>query len=264
MRNAAGVGAPDRVSGHHLQDECRTMVDVSIPAPPGGVSNSHSRRARDLSGQRFGRLVALHLCAERRALRRVWECRCDCGAITTVPAGALTKGNTKSCGCLHIETARLKNRTHGATCGIRGQSQFPRTYRIWLAMRRRCIDPKLPSWDDYGGRGIRVCDKWSDYTTFLLDMGECPPGYSIDRIDPNGNYEPGNVRWASASEQARNTRKTARMEINGVSMSVRDACDALGLNAESVKAIAYREGMSTEQIVREFLNGERKRRAKRS
>ena len=115
--------------------------------------------------------------------------------------------------------------THGHS--IRGK--VSRTYYIWKTMKKRCINPKEKNFHLYGGRGIRVCDRWMDYASFLADMGEKPEGLSIDRIDNNGDYAPGNCRWATPKEQATNSRRTRIIEFNGEAMCIADWEKKLGL-----------------------------------
>jgi hypothetical protein len=155
----------------------------------------------DLTGLRFGRVVVLAR-AGRVGVRRDarWRCRCDCGTETVIRADRLRDGTTRSCGCLH--------RPHGEAHG-RGVLPGTVEYRTWEDMITRCTNPRTKGWPHYGGRGITVCDRWRDrFAAFLADMGRRPsPAHSLDRFPNNdGNYEPGNCRWATWSEQMRNRR----------------------------------------------------------
>ncbi|WAL81511.1 hypothetical protein OYT13_16870 [Pandoraea sp. XJJ-1] len=131
-------------------------------------------------------------------------CRCACGTERVIAAQTLRTGESRSCGCLRAKLMRQKQTTHG-------HYDTP-TYRSWRAMLARCSDAKHRQFKDYGGRGVRVCDAWKNsFESFLADMGERPPDTSIDRIDTNGHYQPGNCRWATRIEQNRNKR-TAKKE----------------------------------------------------
>jgi hypothetical protein len=176
-----------------------------------GMCNRHYERVRrrgtlelhgnlkDLVGQRFGRLVVVALADPSAAGQVRWHCKCDCGATTAVQTSNLRSGHVRSCGCLGAEAKKYIAKTHGMT--------ETRTWRSWVAMRRRCRDKSYHQYHLYGGRGISVCERWVDsFEAFLADMGERPAGRSLDRIDVNGNYEPSNCRWATAQEQTRNRR----------------------------------------------------------
>lgn len=154
-----------------------------------------------LEGKRFGRLLVLNQ-TDSIGGATAYECRCDCGTTKKVRGVSLRKGDTTSCGCARAERMAAHQYRHGY--------YKTRTYNSWRAMLARCNDPKHRQYKDYGGRGIVVCPQWTEFECFLADMGERPPGRSIDRVDGDGNYEPGNCRWATRTEQNRNRRTTKR------------------------------------------------------
>lgn len=146
-------------------------------------------------GMRFGRLTAI-----RQVARRHWLFRCDCGDERAAQVSNVTAGSTRSCGCLLREVAGHHTIKHG----MHGTPE----YRAWRNMIARCEYPNVKNFPDYGGRGIRVCTEWRhDFDAFLNHIGRRPDlRMSIDRIDVNGNYEPGNVRWATPEQQSQNRR----------------------------------------------------------
>ena len=140
----------------------------------------------------------------------MWVCRCICGNTTTVTGTSLTSGCTRSCGCLHLEVLHT-----GVRPKIHGKTKTP-IYITWINMRRRCNDPKDASFPSYGGRGISVCPEWdSSFLAFYSDMGDIPPGKTLDRIDVNEGYSVKNCRWASMQEQGRNRRSNRLVEAFG-------------------------------------------------
>ena len=163
-------------------------------------------------GQRFGRLIALrdNTDPERpTGVRPSWVCQCDCGQATTVVAHHLISGNTTSCGC-HGRNGL--HRTHGL-------SKTAPEYLTWGRMIQRCTNQRHPKYPRYGGRGITVCERWRSFENFYADMGARPsPLHSIDRIDNDGNYEPGNCRWATPKQQVRNRSNTRMLTIDGVTL----------------------------------------------
>jgi len=169
---------------------------------------------KNIQGQRFGKLVVLRHMGQNNHRKATWECVCDCGKTIITVGGALRSGNTTSCGC-HQKSTR---KTHGLSrIGCR-------EYRIWACMLSRCRNPRDWGYHNYGGRGIKVCERWERFDNFLADMGPAPsPTHSIDRYpDNDGNYEPGNCRWATKHEQDTNRRQTRLLTMNGETLCVKD------------------------------------------
>ncbi len=158
-------------------------------------------RRVDLTGRRFGRLVVLEFTGRKTNGRvPIWQCKCDCGQIKDVESASLVRGNTSSCGCFNKDRVAETHRKHG-------QYTNP-MYAVWTQMKARCMNPRHAGFKYYGGRGISVCQRWIDsFSAFLADMGERPDGLEIDRINNDGNYEPGNCRWATRAQQMMNTRR---------------------------------------------------------
>lgn len=171
----------------------------------------------EIIGVRFGRLVPIREAEPRRVKsglpQRVWECQCDCGAIICLPQSNFRSGHTRSCGCLITDTVISRSYKHGHS---RRENESP-TFKCWMAMMTRCYCTTFVSYQRYGAVGIKVWEPWHDFATFLKDMGERPStGHSLDRYpNQNGNYEPGNLRWATDTEQARNKRNNRLLTYKG-------------------------------------------------
>lgn len=159
-------------------------------------------RAVDLTGQRFGRLTVRELAGARGAFR-YWRVRCDCGWELEIRGLSLTGGRSTSCGCRRREVSRARLQRHGHASH---RARTP-TYLTWRAMINRCENPEHERFQHYGGRGIKVCERWrGSFEMFLADMGERPDGFTIDRINVDGNYEPANCKWSTSKEQRANQR----------------------------------------------------------
>lgn len=197
-------------------------------------------------GERFGRLVAME--PTRHHGRRAWLCVCDCGVKKLVMTHHLARGRTRSCGCTRVEAARAKNSTHG-------QTHSPE-YAAWDGMIGRCCRKSHDRFPLYGGRGIRVCRRWRrSFEAFFADMGPKPSqAHSIDRIDSNKNYEPGNCRWATSFEQSRNRRSNRMISAFGRTQCLADWVLESGLHGSTIAARLAR-GMSPEAALSEPPRG---------
>lgn len=197
----------------------------------------------DLVGQKFGKLTILGEAPGRRSPKgsalRFLSCRCDCGKEFDIRPSQLSRGQ-KSCGC---------DRKRAITHGHAKMGANSKTYRAWADMIRRCTSPKADAFPYYGGRGIKVCDRWrSDFAAFLADMGERPEGHSIERDDVHGDYEPGNCRWATHREQMRNKQNTRFFEVNGERICLQEAAEKLGIGHSAI-INRIKRGWSVERAV---------------
>lgn len=168
----------------------------------------------------FGMLTVDHYDPERKR----WACRCECGNTTFVRGDHLKDAHVKSCGCASSQKSKERFTKHGMSRS--------RIYRIWTGMKQRCLNQNSESYADYGGRGITVCNEWANDFQVFYDWAVLN-GYSdklsIDRINPNGNYEPSNCRWATMREQERNKRTNRMVLDNGAEIVLKDYCEKYGL-----------------------------------
>ncbi|MEO3388989.1 hypothetical protein [Mesorhizobium sp. CAU 1741] len=169
----------------------------------------------DITGERYGRLVALEILRERQGTNTLWRFKCDCGNVTIQPLHNVRHGTTESCGCLRDEILVARVQTHGH----RKASQTSRTLNQYNHAKNRCFNPRNKRYAEFGGRGISMDPEWkAGFVNFLATMGECPPGLSLQRMDKDGDFEPGNCFWAPAREISRrvDVRKTPPKRADAV------------------------------------------------
>jgi len=191
----------------------------------------------DSIGVRFGALVVLdvHDRSVTASTQTPMLCKCDCGAEKVVSHGNLLKGNTRSCGCRR-STALFKHGLAG-----RDHSLRPNAYASWVAAKERCLSPGHVNFKHYGGRGIKMCDRWAkSFNAFFADMGERPDGFSLERIDVNGDYCPDNCVWIPLAAQRDNLRRTLRITVDGISKTVKEWASVLGIDPRTVRDWHYR------------------------
>lgn len=190
------------------------------------MAKNIARRQADLTGKVIWKLTVIRE-FDRQDTHRRWLCRCECGTEKVVWHQHLTSGRiTKSCGCILKEAVGNAHRSHGKS--------HSREYHTWWSMRQRCEYPNHPSYGDYGGRGVRVCERWKVFANFYADMGDRPQGMTLDRIDPNGDYEPGKCRWANSKLQQRNKRSNRFLTIDDETLPLVSWAERYHMNPETV------------------------------
>ena len=182
----------------------------------------------DRTGHKYGRLTVTGYAPKPKGcVRSYWFCRCDCGNEVRADGAKLAIGHTQSCGCLQKERTSKAKKTHGATSG---GGEIPE-YGVWLNMKARCTHKSTDSYHLYGGRGIKVCERWMRFENFISDMGRRPSdSHSIDRIDSNGNYEPSNCKWSDRLEQQNNRRNNRPLTYKGETMNLSQWSRRVGMS----------------------------------
>ena len=181
-------------------------------------------KANDLVGQVFSRLTVVEIAGRSKKQNLLWRCCCTCGGEAVAHAYDLRVGRVKSCGCLVKEGVARK---HGMA---RAGAERSKEYSIWGVMRQRCYNPKDKNYKNYGGRGITVCPEWQDFERFYADMGDKPPGKSLDRINNDEGYNKSNCEWHDYKTQSRNRRDNVWVILDGERMVVADALSVLGVS----------------------------------
>lgn len=205
-------------------------------------------------GTVFGRLTVIGKAPAPKGQSRVY-CSCSCGAQVELPRGSLTQGSTRSCGCLRREVSAERSTSHGMARS--------REHRSWMSARERCTNQRNKAYADYGGRGITMCAGWESFAAFLADMGPCPPGMTIDRIDNDGGYWCGrcdqcvrlelsaNCRWATRQQQNNNRRLAVLVTVRGETLNVTEWARRSGLSHHTI-ARRIARGWTPEQAVTKY------------
>lgn len=179
----------------------------------------------DLTGMRFNRWTVQGRGPNNTKGQAQWVCKCDCGSERLLVSVSVRTGHSKSCGCLKLEVLKERSTKHGHA----HMGKISPTYQSWAGMLARCTDANHKNYAAYGGRGIKVCERWKSFKNFLADMGEKPAGTSLDRKDVNKGYTKANCRWATPIEQGRNKRSNRLMTLNGVTKTMQEWCELLDI-----------------------------------
>lgn len=208
----------------------------------------------NLQGQRFGRWVVLERSPKKGGHATWWKCRCDCGTVKEVNGYSLLRGDSKSCGCYHREQASIRGRKLLTKHGWYGT----RVYEAWKRAKDRCENPRVEQYHNYGGRGIKMCQEWRESPQAFCEWAMAN-GYadnlSLDRIDPNGDYEPSNCRWITMSEQQTNKRNNVLITYKGKTQCVAEWARELGVTQQNLY-VRIRKGWTDPY---EILFGRRKK-----
>jgi hypothetical protein len=209
----------------------------------GRVTNCNCKRRKDLTGQRFGMLQALHIVRKDKNNHCIWLCQCDCGNQCEVAGTTLLTGQQKSCGCNKIKFLQEANTTHGKA--------YEKIYRVYQHIIHRCYNASDQAFKNYGGRGISVCDEWKDDRSAFFNWAEesgYKEGLSIDRIDNDGPYSPANCRWADRTTQANNCRKNVLLTWDNKTLTATHWARELGIKPSLIIG-RLRRGLPTERVL---------------
>jgi len=206
----------------------------------------------NLVGKKFNYLTVIEFAEVDKFGNKLWLCKCDCGKTKIIRGNHLKTHGTKSCGCWNDKNRKEMHLKHCQT--------KTSTYKIWSHIKDRCLNPKNKSYKNYGGRGITVCDRWKDsFENFLQDMGKCPKGMTIDRINNNLGYYPNNCRWANQKTQQRNRRNNRIIKFNDTEKTLSEWADDLGMNQDT---LGFRINSNKWTLERALTQGLKKRTTK--
>ncbi len=190
----------------------------------------------NLTGRRFGLWIVLNRSSDLNIKSVMWDCKCDCGVTKPVNSSNLLSGGSMGCGCARYSNMGVASTTHGQT----KNRKIPPTYHSWAGMKARCSNSRHIGYANYGGKGIKVCERWLSYENFFEDMGEKPKGFSIDRIDANGDYTPENCRWASYTQQANNKTNNHVISALGETKTLQEWANSTGVSHGSLLFRIYK------------------------
>lgn len=201
------------------------------------------RKYKDMSGMRYGRMIVINLSHVSKAGDAYWICECDCGTTKTVKGQSLRSGSIVSCGCYHRDILSIPEHGHAVN------GKCSPTYTTWTSMISRCKNKRNPAYQNYGGRGIAVCERWLEsFENFLEDMGVRPDGMSLDRRDNNGNYDRENCKWSTKKEQQNNRRDTVILTHNGESLPLEYWVARIGIKSGTLRS-RIRNGLATSEAL---------------
>jgi len=205
-----------------------------------------TRELKEMAGKRFGELVVLCRAPNRKNKsdgHAQWHCVCDCGNETIIEGTSLREGKSRSCGC-----SKFKH-------GFARRGKKIGEYHVWVAMKKRCYNENHPQYKDWGGRGISVCKEWDkSFLSFLKDMGRCPKGMTLERINNNGNYEPSNCKWATRYEQSRNGRRNVWIKHDGKRMILTDFANKIGTKASNIRSFCKNNDLTLKEAISFYSN----------
>lgn len=240
------------------QCDCGNIIEVRSQSLISGntkscscykIENTKKRTTKDLTGKRFGKVIALYPCGSKKGIGVIWKCQCDCGALCEISSKSLLSGDCRSCGCLYKEYSKHpKHITH--------DKSNTNIYHIWAGMKQRCLNPNCEGYKYYGGRGIKICTEWkTDFQKFYewaINNGY-QKGLSIERIDVNGNYCPENCTWIPLPDQGTNKRTVRKVEFKGEELTLKQWEIKTGIPSNTLYCRLYRYNWDVQRALTESV-----------